>query len=122
MGSRLTWGAVVPHGGSGEYAGLTGVQAWERLATTACEFENLGFDHLWLSDHLMASGADRSGVHFEAYTTLAALAGLTTRIRLGVLVTCAQYRSVAILAKQAANVDVFSGGRFIWPRRRMGCR
>jgi alkanesulfonate monooxygenase SsuD/methylene tetrahydromethanopterin reductase-like flavin-dependent oxidoreductase (luciferase family) len=57
---------------------------------------------------------DGSGMHFEAFTQLAALSQVTTRARLGQLVTCALYRNVALLAKQAANVDVCSGGRLIF--------
>ena len=78
---------------------------------------------------------------FEAFTTLAALAQHTTTIKLGQLVTCAAYRNAGLLAKEAACVDVFSGGRLIlglgagWyereyqaygyrvpERRRRGCR
>jgi alkanesulfonate monooxygenase SsuD/methylene tetrahydromethanopterin reductase-like flavin-dependent oxidoreductase (luciferase family) len=50
---------------------------------------------------------------FEAFTTLAALSQRTERIRLGQLVTCASYRNAGLLAKEAACVDVFSGGRLI---------
>ena len=51
---------------------------------------------------------------FEAFTTLAALAQHTSRIRLGQLVTCASYRNAGLLAKEAATVDVVSGGRLIF--------
>jgi alkanesulfonate monooxygenase SsuD/methylene tetrahydromethanopterin reductase-like flavin-dependent oxidoreductase (luciferase family) len=51
---------------------------------------------------------------FEAFTTLAAIAQVTTTIRLGQLVTCAAYRNAGLLAKEAACVDVFSGGRLIF--------
>ncbi len=50
---------------------------------------------------------------FEAFTTLAALAQHTSTIKLGQLVTCAAYRNAGVLAKEAACVDVFSGGRLI---------
>lgn len=56
----------------------------------------------------------REATHcFEAFTTLAALAQHTSRIRLGQMVTCVGYRNVGLLAKEAACVDVFSGGRLI---------
>jgi alkanesulfonate monooxygenase SsuD/methylene tetrahydromethanopterin reductase-like flavin-dependent oxidoreductase (luciferase family) len=73
----------------------------------------MGYDHLWMSDHLMTSAGDRTGNYFESYTALAALSQVTRRTQLGALVTCALYRSVAILAKQGAAVDVMTGGRFI---------
>ena len=50
---------------------------------------------------------------FEAFTTLAALAQHTSTIKLGQIVTCAAYRNAGLLAKEAACVDVFSGGRLI---------
>jgi alkanesulfonate monooxygenase SsuD/methylene tetrahydromethanopterin reductase-like flavin-dependent oxidoreductase (luciferase family) len=62
----------------------------------------------------MASFGDRTGQQFEAYSTLAALTQVTQRTRLGVIVTCAQYRSIAMLAKQAAGIDVMSDGRLIF--------
>jgi alkanesulfonate monooxygenase SsuD/methylene tetrahydromethanopterin reductase-like flavin-dependent oxidoreductase (luciferase family) len=50
---------------------------------------------------------------FEAFTMLAALSQLTSRVKLGQLVTCASYRNAGLLAKEAACVDVYSGGRLI---------
>ena len=113
MADRLTWGAVLPHGGAGEFDGWEPAAAWERLKEVATAYDALGFDRLWMSDHLMGSSGDRTGIYFESYTAMAALAGLTRRARLGAIVTCAQYRSVAMLAKQAANIDLMSGGRFL---------
>lgn len=111
--SGLTWGIFVPHGGAGEFHGWSGGDAWARMRASAAEFDAMGFDHLWLSDHLMASGVDRGTLYFEGYSTLAALTQVTERCRLGVLVTCAFYRNAGMLAKQAAGVDVMSGGRLI---------
>jgi alkanesulfonate monooxygenase SsuD/methylene tetrahydromethanopterin reductase-like flavin-dependent oxidoreductase (luciferase family) len=51
---------------------------------------------------------------FEAFTTLAAISQVTNTIKLGQLVTCAAYRNAGLLAKEAACVDVFSGGRLIF--------
>jgi probable F420-dependent oxidoreductase len=113
MAAGLTWGAVLPHGGAGEFDGWDGAQAWSRLREAATAFDKLGFDHLWMSDHLMGSSGDRTGIYFESYTAMAALAGVTRRAKLSAVVTCAQYRSVAMLAKQAANIDLVSDGRFI---------
>lgn len=110
----LSWGIFVPHGGAGEFGGWSAEAAWARMRASAAEFDAIGFDHLWVSDHLMASGIDRSTLYFEAYSTLAALTQVTERAMLGALVTCAFYRSAGMLAKQAANVDVMSGGRLIF--------
>jgi alkanesulfonate monooxygenase SsuD/methylene tetrahydromethanopterin reductase-like flavin-dependent oxidoreductase (luciferase family) len=112
--SDLTWGVVLPHGAAGEFVDADPRAAWSRLRNSAVTCDRLGYDHVWISDHLMASAGDRTGPQFEAYSTLAALTQVTERTRLGVIVTCAQYRSVAMLAKQAAGIDVMSDGRLIF--------
>lgn len=114
MSGPLTWGAILPHGAAGEFDGWDADKAWARLREAATAYDALGFDHLWMSDHLMGSTGDRTGIYFESYTALAAIAEVTQRARLGAMVTCAQYRSVGMLAKQAANVDVLSGGRLVF--------
>ncbi len=111
--SALTWGAVLPDGSADEFGGRRGTDAWARLRDAAVGYEELGYDQLWTSDHLMASGGDRSGHYFEGYSTLAAVSQLTHRARLGVLVTCALYRNAGLLAKIAAGIDVMSQGRLI---------
>jgi alkanesulfonate monooxygenase SsuD/methylene tetrahydromethanopterin reductase-like flavin-dependent oxidoreductase (luciferase family) len=72
--------------------------------------ETAGFDSVWLMDHLAApAGADLETL--EGWTTAAALAVRTSRIRIGHLVTCDPFRHPAVLAKMAATVDVLSDGR-----------
>ncbi|PRY40306.1 luciferase-like monooxygenase [Umezawaea tangerina] len=68
-------------------------------------------EHAWLFDHLMPIGGDPGGPAFEGWTLLAALAALTDRVRLGVMVTSNRFRPPAVLAKIATTVDVVSGGR-----------
>jgi alkanesulfonate monooxygenase SsuD/methylene tetrahydromethanopterin reductase-like flavin-dependent oxidoreductase (luciferase family) len=81
------------------------------MARTA---EGVGFDSLWLGDHLLydlPGGVTRGP--WEAWTALAALAVATERVELGPLVASTSFHAPAMLAKQAATVDAISGGRLI---------
>lgn len=68
-------------------------------------------EHAWLFDHLMPIGGDPDGPILDGWTTLAALASQTHRIRLGLLVASNRFRPPAMLAKIATTVDVISKGR-----------
>jgi F420-dependent oxidoreductase-like protein len=73
--------------------------------------EELGFDTVWNFDHLLPFAGPDDGACFETWTTLAAMAAHTSRIRLGALVNGVLYRDPATLAKSAAQVDIISNGR-----------
>lgn len=73
--------------------------------------EDLGFDGVWGFDHFQPMYGEGPGECFEGYTTLAALAMATSRIRLGLLVTGITYRPASLLAAEAITVDHASNGR-----------
>ncbi len=73
--------------------------------------EELGFDGAWGFDHFVPLYGEGPGNCFEGMTTLAALAGSTSRIRLGLLVTGVTYRHPSMLAAEALTIDHASGGR-----------
>ena len=81
----------------------------------AGEAEGLGFDSLWLMDHMFQIPvvAPETDPLPDCWTTLAALAASTSRMRLGTLVSCVGFRPPSVLAKMAATLDVISGGRLI---------
>ena len=89
---------------------------WPTLAAHAVRAEELGYDSLWLSDHLFLDIAKYGGTDdvqgaFEPIATLAALAQVTTRARLGTLVLCEALRPPAVAAKALATLDRITGGR-----------
>ena len=113
MTAPLQYGAFVPQGWKLEYNGVGAADAWARSIEVAKEAEQLGYDHLWVYDHVETVPTREPTHVFEAFTTLAALSQQTSTIKLGQMVTCAAYRNAGLLAKEAACVDVFSGGRLI---------
>jgi F420-dependent oxidoreductase-like protein len=104
-------GIIVPQGWTGEYAGWDAGRAWDRTTAVARQAEALGFESLWLFDHFHTVPEPRQEITFESFTTLASLATITTRPRLGQLVTCTPYRNPALVAKMISTLDTVSGGR-----------
>jgi alkanesulfonate monooxygenase SsuD/methylene tetrahydromethanopterin reductase-like flavin-dependent oxidoreductase (luciferase family) len=88
---------------------------WTDLRAMAVRAEELGFDSVWYGDHLLyrRPGDDRARGPWEAWTVLAGLAAVTSRITLGPLVAATAFHAPAMLAKQAATVDEISGGRLV---------
>ncbi len=78
--------------------------------------EDAGFDALFVSDHLCIPPGQTEGSggrYLDVLATLAYLAGITSRIRLGVSVLVLPYRPAVLTAKQAATIQELSGGRLI---------
>ena len=84
---------------------------WDELVRRVQLAEELGFEGVWGFDHFQPMYGEGPGETFEGMTTLAALAGVTSRIRLGLLVTGVTYRHPSVLAAQAVTVDHASHGR-----------
>jgi len=81
------------------------------LAAMARAAEEIGFDSLWVGDHLFYDEPDRGP--WDCWATLAWLAGITERVELGPLVACTAFHPPGILARQIAAVDELSAGRFV---------
>jgi F420-dependent oxidoreductase-like protein len=84
---------------------------WDEVVSRVRLAEDLGFDGAWGFDHFQPMYGEGPGEAFEGMTTLAALAGQTSRIRLGLLVTGVTYRHPSVLAAEALTVDHASHGR-----------
>jgi alkanesulfonate monooxygenase SsuD/methylene tetrahydromethanopterin reductase-like flavin-dependent oxidoreductase (luciferase family) len=81
----------------------------DELAASVVAAEELGYDSVWVADHLILGD---QGAILEGWTLLAALAGMTSRIRLGPIHLAQRFRHPAILAKMVATLDFISKGRF----------
>ncbi len=104
-------GVIVPQGWTGEYDGWDPSEAWQRTLAVARQAEALGVESLWVFDHFQTVPVPNDEPTFESFTTLAALAASTTRVRLGHVVICTGFRNPALTAKMISTLDVVSGGR-----------
>jgi probable F420-dependent oxidoreductase len=87
---------------------------WPELVDMVRAIEDLGYDSIWVGEHLLYRWADRPARGpWEAWTTMAAIAASTSRVEFGPLVACTNFHNPALLAKQAATLDEISGGRLI---------
>lgn len=87
---------------------------WEEIKSAAVQAEALGFDSVWVYDHLLHRFEGHTTVGFwEAWTMLTALAASTTHVQIGTTVLCAGFRNPALLAKMADTLDEVAGGRLI---------
>src|ERR1700736_5420955 len=84
---------------------------WPELTERVQFAESAGFDGAWVFDHFSPLYGDPNGPCLEGWTLLPGLAALTSRIRLGVLVTGITYRHPSVLATEAVTVDQISNGR-----------
>src|SRR3954452_14469894 len=104
-------GVIVPQGWTGEYKGFHASEAWARTRDVTWQAEALGFESIWLFDHFHTVPRPTLEITFEAFTSLAALAAETRRVRLGHVVLCAAYRNPALTTKMISTLDAISGGR-----------
>ena len=87
---------------------------WQDIRTMGLAAEAVGFDALWISDHLgFGDPAGEWAGAWESWTLLSALAATTTRVALGNYVLAAPFRNPALVAKMAETLDEVSGGRAI---------
>src|SRR3989475_11824531 len=82
----------------------------------AVRAEQLGYDSVWVSDHVVVPHANVKNFGetvFDPLVTLAVAAGTTTRVRLGTTVLIVPYRNAVVTAKMIASLDALSGGRVV---------
>lgn len=104
----MNFGIAIPH--------FHQIASPEAVRTVAQRAEALGFDSIWVTDHIVMPHphVQRFGTLFyEALAVLSYMAACTSRIRIGTSVMILPYRNPLFLAKNLATVDVLSGGRLI---------
>lgn len=89
------------------------VVPWPEYRDMAVAAEEVGFDSLWVGDHLLYRTEEGAAGPWEAWTLLAAIAAVTHRVEIGPLVAATAFHSPAMLAKMAATVDEISNGRLV---------
>jgi F420-dependent oxidoreductase-like protein len=96
-----------------DYDGRDASQIIDSLKKLATNAENLGFDSFWVMDHFhqISPVGKQEDPMLEGWTTMSVLAGITSKIKLGTLVTGIIYRHPSVLAKMSATLDVLSKGR-----------
>ncbi|MBW2244995.1 MAG: LLM class flavin-dependent oxidoreductase, partial [Deltaproteobacteria bacterium] len=84
-------------------------RSWQEARAAAESFDELGFDSVWVCDHLYGVPMPQLPI-LEAWSLLAAVAAVTPKVKLGTLVTPPFFRNPAVLAKQIATIDQIAGG------------
>lgn len=113
--TTVRFGVFAPQGWKMELLGIPDPAAkWARCRDTAILAEALGYDSVWVYDHVHNVPSPAHEAVFECWTVMAALAEATSRIRLGQMVSCTSYRNPTLTAKITSSIDVISGGRLEW--------
>jgi len=109
---RMKIGLLLPQG---EGMRGPGVRGWSPVKEMARTAEDVGFDSLWLVDHLSykLDGEDEARGYWEVWSLLSAIAATTSKVEIGTLVLAMGWRNPALLAKMADTVEEISDGRLI---------
>jgi alkanesulfonate monooxygenase SsuD/methylene tetrahydromethanopterin reductase-like flavin-dependent oxidoreductase (luciferase family) len=104
-------GVYIPNGAGGDFPGWDMRKAWERTLDLARLSEKLGYESLWVPDHLQNVRVHNDLPTFEIFPQMTAFAMVTERVTIGSAVLCAGWRNPALLYKMMSTLDVASNGR-----------
>ncbi|MFT7476117.1 MAG: F420-dependent oxidoreductase-like protein [Verrucomicrobiales bacterium] len=102
---------MVPQGWKHDLADVANDEQWDHILKAALEIEADGWDSLWVYDHFHTHPGVTHESVFDAWTLMASIGAMTSRVRIGQMCTCVLYRPPSLLAKMAASVDAISKGR-----------
>src|SRR5262249_59808138 len=97
MARRIKFGITLPQFGA----------TWAEARDMALLADEAGFDSVWVADHFFGVGGDDP---LEAWTEMSAVAAITRRVEIGVLVLCNSYRPPSLLAQKAATLHPVADG------------
>lgn len=92
---------------------INNANPWSEILATASHASDTGWDGLWVADHFMSNDEAASGPMHEAWSAIAGLSAVVSKLRLGVLVSGNTYRHPAVLAKAVATIDHINDGRTV---------
>lgn len=107
----MRFGLFVPQGWRLDLVGIDPSQQWQTMLDIATVADQGPWESIWVYDHFHTVPVPTDEATHEAWSLMAAYAAATSRVRLGQMCTCMGYRNPAYLAKQAATIDIISGGR-----------
>lgn len=107
----MRFGLFVPQGWRLDLVGISPARQWQTMLDIATVADQGPWESIWVYDHFHTVPVPTDEATHEAWSLMAAYAAATSRVRLGQMCTCMGYRNPAYLAKQAATVDIISGGR-----------
>ena len=107
----MRFGLFVPQGWRLDLAGVDPADQWSVMRGVAEAADTGPWESVWVYDHFHTVPVPTTEVTHEAWTLMASLAAVTSKVRLGQMCTCMGYRNPAYLAKVAATIDLVSGGR-----------
>jgi alkanesulfonate monooxygenase SsuD/methylene tetrahydromethanopterin reductase-like flavin-dependent oxidoreductase (luciferase family) len=104
-------GLFVSNGIGADWAGRDPQKCWDRSLEISKLADDLGFESIWVPDHLQSIRVDTPSPTVEAMMHLTAIAQVTKRVNLSTGVACVSFRNPALLTKMFSTLDVVSGGR-----------
>ena len=107
----MRFGLFLPQGWRLDLVGVDTVEHWSTITGLAARADSGPWESVWVYDHMHTAPHTSTEATHEAWSLMAGLGAVTSRVRLGQMCTCISYRNPVLLAKTASTVDMISGGR-----------